>query len=464
MQAEIRLSENARQQTCHQGGSGCNSSLAAGSGYNKDRKTGCRFKLVQNSLKLTQKFRTGSVRTGRQGKAKTSSLAAGSGYNKDRKTGCRFKLVQNSLKLTQKFRTGSVRTGRQGKAKTKMIFGLKQRKKGRTNMKYTQSLTAGQTAKTAAESGFQVEKSGKQKETQPACPDASQGLDEHKNDSRKAVVADSSYPYEELLMVLDWQKVPCITGENACPDASQGLDEHKNDSRKAVVADSSYPYEELLMVLDWQKVPCITGEKLNASLPDGFSWIRPDQVLGLRGQWMDLLIRLKLVRPEQAAGIFDGMYNQDSQYFLHHLYGILDPKGKLASVTGIWPGSQFGGQPRIHWMMTSPDYQSRGFGRLTLQKAVSSFYKEACGLPHDKADSIRTNGESVMTPSEKGFLKEDPFLYLSTQAGSWPAIKMYEKNGFVPFEGDSIKTSKQLNAQYWKNARERVFEREGVRI
>lgn len=238
------------------------------------------------------------------------------------------------------------------------------------------------------------------------------------------------------------QKANCRQEGQKTPSEPQKEIQPQKDSRQPVVVDQSYPYEELLMVMDWTKASIVDEDLLDSIQERGLAWIRPEQVKNLRGQWTALLARLKFADQKQAEEIFDGMYNQNPQYFSHHLYGLLDSQGNLAAVTGIWPGSQFGGdKPRIHWMMTSPDFQGQGLASLVLQKALHDFREEA-----------KANGE------------HQPLLWLSTQAGSWPAIRMYQKYGFQAFEGDSQKTSAQINREHWKHARALVFEKENVQI
>ncbi len=205
----------------------------------------------------------------------------------------------------------------------------------------------------------------------------------------------------------------------------------KNRKRDRVVLDTKYLYEELLMV---RKAP--ESKQTAPALPEGFRWAQPYEISSLKKNWAMLMRELEFPDGDHAEEIFEAMKSADEDFFIHHLSAILSPDGKLVSVVGIWPGKHVPQELRVHWMMSSPSYQSQGFGQMALQKAMADFDQE--------------------------FPEKD--LYLSTQAQSWPAIRMYEKNGFIPYTGESREVSSKENEARWSRARKQVLEHEGVLI
>lgn len=202
--------------------------------------------------------------------------------------------------------------------------------------------------------------------------------------------------------------------------------------RKKVILDRSYPYEELLMILKPEEAPSEKNE-----IPEGFRLARPEEISGLKNQWTALMMKLGFpFSEEESEEFFDQMLNSDLEFFVHHFYALLDSEGQLASVVGLWPGKHFDQALRIHWMMSDPDYQSKGLARTIMKLAIADYFREY----------------------------PDRELYLSTQAQSWPAIRMYEKLGFRSFEDDCNVSSKEENQSRWANARRAVMEKEGVQI
>lgn len=203
-------------------------------------------------------------------------------------------------------------------------------------------------------------------------------------------------------------------------------------NRKPVVLDDSYPYEELLMIIPSEKM----DENTKPDLPGSVRFAKISEVKDLKNKWADLMRRLKFPNDIPEEEIFDRMRNQDPEFFDSHLFALLSEDDDLVSVVGIWPGRHFEDGMRVHWMMSSPDYQSKGYGRMVLQQAIRQFHQE---FPNKS-------------------------LYLSTQAQSWPAIRMYKKMGFGSYEDDCLTASKEENVKRWENARRQVLAKEGINI
>ena len=198
--------------------------------------------------------------------------------------------------------------------------------------------------------------------------------------------------------------------------------------------DESYPLDPLFMVAPASFLQTLKQDPL----PSGYAWIEPKEVLSFRHKWAALLVELGFVENEaQALAIFDEMYSQDPEYFIHHLYAIKSLKDDhLACSVGLWYGSVFFNHKRIHWMMTAPQDQQQGLARSALKKAMSSLAQEE--------------------PNQD--------LYLSTQAASWPAIILYESLGFQPYLEACFKASAIENQARWRAAKELVWTRQGITI
>lgn len=211
------------------------------------------------------------------------------------------------------------------------------------------------------------------------------------------------------------------------------MTDNKETRHSQATLDQSIPYEELLMIFNPEDNPF----QETPVLPSGFRFAKPDEIPGLKEQWCQIMQKTGFpFSMEEAAGFFDDMMAQDEDYFVHHLYALLDGKDHLASVVGVWPGNHIGPGYRIHWMMSDPDYQGKGLARAVMAKAIHDYFKE--------------NPENS--------------LYLSTQAQSWPAIRMYESLGFSPFEKESSMYSKEENIRRWNDARKTVREKYGLDI
>lgn len=208
------------------------------------------------------------------------------------------------------------------------------------------------------------------------------------------------------------------------------IEKDNQTSRPETTAlDYSYPFEELYMV-KYSGMP-----REEPPLPAGFYWSSRPELLKM--QWINGLRYLGFVSSYEAASEeWEKMVRQDEDYFYSHLYALVSETGTLAAVVGIWPCSEIPGNMRLHWMMTNATYQRRGFGRLVIRKALYEYAREYPGQP----------------------------IYLSTQAQSWPAIRLYESEGFLSYEGQTVSVPEDENRRRWQRARKSVKERENVAI
>ncbi len=182
--------------------------------------------------------------------------------------------------------------------------------------------------------------------------------------------------------------------------------------------------DEHLMMVKEPPMPSVEPD-----LPKGYRYAKPNEEL--IGQWQQALVDLDFVQTmEEAQFQWKRMTMVDEPFLWKHLYLVVDQKGELACTTGIWfyTGAKQG--MRLHWVFTTPKHQKRGLARIIVQKASYEFGKEFPGQP----------------------------LYLSTQASSWPAIVLYEQEGFKPLTVDNA------SSQAWKKAKKQVFEKSGVKI
>lgn len=193
--------------------------------------------------------------------------------------------------------------------------------------------------------------------------------------------------------------------------------------------DTEYPADELIMI---KRGTMPTREP---DLPAGLYWNERPELI--RSQWIETLVHLfpDYDRPKAAAA-WDEMEKNNPVFFHRHLYALVSETGTLASVVNIWPSRQVPGAYRLHWMMSSGSYQKQGLARIVIQKALYAFGREFPNQP----------------------------IYLSTQAQSWPAIRLYEEAGFLSYEEKTSGASAQENQRRWKQARRALWEKEQVAI
>lgn len=213
-----------------------------------------------------------------------------------------------------------------------------------------------------------------------------------------------------------------------------GKTDQNRPAAGTVRIDTDLPYEELLMTASAQ----MPSFEANPQAPAGYRWVCPDEVPALKQEWAALLKDLCFVDSQpQGEAIFEAMKEQDPTFFCEHLYALQSLEdGHLACSAGLWPGRQFTQGIRLHWVMSDPRDQGRGLARAVLQKAIAAWQTEK--------------------PAER--------LYLSTQAGSWAAIRLYESLGFLPYEGVSQSASAEQNAQRWQKARQSIEQKYDLKV
>lgn len=195
--------------------------------------------------------------------------------------------------------------------------------------------------------------------------------------------------------------------------------------------DKRLDYEELLMTLNFEDI-----KNLKEDLPKDLLEVKEKDKPDMENQWCDLLEELDFPFDEKERKKFwQDMIGKDADFFFKHLYMLEDAKGKLATSVGLWPGSHFDDKNRLrlHWMMTSSDYQSIGAARYVLSRAIKDYFKD-----HSQP------------------------LYLSTQAQSWPAIKLYLSLGFKPYLEKCNRFDKDTAIASWQKAEKEVKEIAGI--
>ena len=151
--------------------------------------------------------------------------------------------------------------------------------------------------------------------------------------------------------------------------------------------------ERLLMTLNKEDV-----RNLSVQVPAGMVPVDRKERIRYRDAWCELLVRLGFEADlKHAYGRFDGMVEKDEKFFLDHLYLLRESDGRLASACGLWYGNDFReDRLRLHYVLTSPQSQKKGAAHYVVSQAVLAY-----------------------------FHMYDAPLYLSTQAQSWPAIRLY---------------------------------------
>lgn len=167
--------------------------------------------------------------------------------------------------------------------------------------------------------------------------------------------------------------------------------------------DPRFEYVELLMEESPECLDPIRQKKA-VSFPEGFHVVPESEVESFAAQWQELFVQAGFGSEELAINTWEKMNQEDHHFFVSHLYLLVDERNRLVSAAGLWPGNHIEEERiRIHYMMSHPDFQGRGLGSTLLRYAQQKFHEQY--------------------PDRK--------LYLSTQTGSWPAILMYKKAGFI---------------------------------
>lgn len=206
-------------------------------------------------------------------------------------------------------------------------------------------------------------------------------------------------------------------------------------------ADLSIPYRELLMILP---NPQILEEP---PLPEGYSLA--EDIFKHETQWQQLMCRLNLFKDQsQAETVWNAMKKQDREYLSSHVWMVLDPDRNVCAACGLWPGKHFENKYiRIHYLGVDENFQNLHLGRWLVQHCISEFAREQKDL------------------KDQDECKENPkFLYLSTQAQSWPAILLYGKAGFKPYTGAYKNHTASQSLADWKQAAEIIRKKSGREI
>lgn len=229
---------------------------------------------------------------------------------------------------------------------------------------------------------------------------------------------DRTLPYDELVLV--YPDAADTASDRAASDLAARAD------ADATVASAT------------TNIHCAASSSLpNIPLPDGYRWCaHPER---RRSQWSQLMVACGFpYTAAEAQSFWDAMETADPAAFASNLFFILDADNNLAATCGLWPGAHFDpARWRLHWVMCAPEHQGRGLAKAACLAAREAFLQNSA--------------------------MDDP-LYVVTQAQSWAAIGLYEKLGFVPYEGATCKASVEENRAAWQQARTLIKERYGLEV
>ena len=164
--------------------------------------------------------------------------------------------------------------------------------------------------------------------------------------------------------------------------------------------DKTLPHIGVIMTKSDSKYP-------QYKLPDGYEFVMYKQ--GFEINWAEV---------ESSVGEFDST-EQALEYFqkefLNNEYDlskrcifIKSPIGKIVATTSVWPGNHFyKTYERVHWVCVHPDHQGKGLAKAILSKALNLYNS----------------------------MENEEQIYLCSQTGSYRAINIYMKFGFVPYKG-----------------------------
>lgn len=234
-------------------------------------------------------------------------------------------------------------------------------------------------------------------------------------------LVDRTLPYDELVLVY--------------PDAAHTA---SNRAASDLAADAT---ANATVASATMNINCTATSSLpSIPLPDGYRWCaHPEQH---RSQWSQLMVACGFpYTANEAQSFWDVMETADPAAFAANLFFILDADNNLAATCGLWPGAHFDpARWRLHWVMCAPEHQGHGLAKAACLAACEAYSQAAAA-------------GTMPRP-----------LYVVTEAQSWAAIRLYEKLGFVPYEGATCKASAEENHAAWRQARGLIKERYGFEV
>ncbi len=142
-------------------------------------------------------------------------------------------------------------------------------------------------------------------------------------------------------------------------------------------------------------------------LPVGYT-IKPYEE-GMEEKWAELETEVgEFSNILDARKYFKNEFIKEDVDLSNYCYFVESPKGNVVATASLWFGKHFdeGIKYRLHWVGVSPDYRGKG-----LAKALISYI-----LKNEK-------------------LKDEKYIYLTTQSWSYKAVNLYLRFGFKPYSG-----------------------------
>ncbi len=168
----------------------------------------------------------------------------------------------------------------------------------------------------------------------------------------------------------------------------------------------------LLMVLPKRTI------RQEQPLLEGYSYVpyTPE----IKAQWIDLQMEVGLFKNRDSAQEkADLFFEKASDDFLF----VVDQENQLVASCGLWQGNHFGmPRQRIHYVAVHPNHQHKKIAQAMLTKLCLHYESKPTKYP----------------------------LYLATQTGSYGAVALYSRLGFIPYLGEYPGCSKQENEQHWQ--------------
>ena len=197
--------------------------------------------------------------------------------------------------------------------------------------------------------------------------------------------------------------------------------------RGKIMIDTTVPNGKVIMIKhDADTYP-------RYSLPDGFyiTGYKP----GLEIEWAEIELEQQNLAPiEKGLETFRTTFMTNPEWLSDRCLFIIDEKnGKAAAVISLWKGNLGNDTPknRIHWVATREEYQGLGLIKAAFTYIMDLYHR----------------------------LGETGYIYLTTQTGSYKAINIYKKFGFVEYMGEySNSFDQEKNAWAWKIINEKIDE------
>ncbi len=142
-------------------------------------------------------------------------------------------------------------------------------------------------------------------------------------------------------------------------------------------------------------------------------------------EWIQLQMEVGLFDTMDQASEKADLFFEDPEIVDKKFVFVTDKEGKLVASCGMWPGTHLGSsRERLHYVAVKESHQHKGIAKAMMTQLVLRYESAPTKYP----------------------------LYLATQSGSYGAIALYSRLGFIPYLGEYPGCTKKQNEKNWQIA------------